>query len=307
MSDDLTRQQADGGHAMRATTRTDGITITRHRDAATFLVASESFRAREPVLTNIIGSVAAGVLQGRRYDRELWLSLHSDDGRTIGIAMRTAPYNLVVSPMDDVAAHALGAFIAVEDPDLPGITGPRVVVDGVLEGLASTRSPRTMMADVARVLVDLTAPAPVEGAARRASAADRAVIIDWHRAFAEEVGLPVHFVEEIVAAGLAAGSLWLWTVAGTDVALAGHALPVEIPSGTVARLGPVYTPPQFRGRGFGTAVTAHVAASLRDAGCTVMLFADATNARTNGIYQRLGFEARAEIVEVELIDAEDRD
>jgi predicted GNAT family acetyltransferase len=276
--------------------------INRHRDAATFLAASATFREQEPVLTNVIGSVAAGVVEGRHYERELWLTVHGDDGRTVGVAMRTAPWNLVVSPMDDVSARALGAFMAAQDPGLPGITGPRRVVDGVLEGLASSRLPRAMMADIARVLDDFTPPEPVEGAARRATADEQAVIVDWHRRFAEEVGLPAHFVEESVAAGVAAGSFWLWTVAGTDVALAGHALPVETPSGHVARLGPVFTPPPFRGRGFGTAITAHVAASLRDAGCTVMLFADAANARTNGIYQRLGFEARAEIVEVELID-----
>jgi len=284
-----------------------GVTIRSHPDAATFLAASESFRAQEPVLTNIIGSVALGVVQGRRYERELWVTLHSDDDRTVGIAMRTAPWNLAVSPMDDASARALGAFVAAEDPGLPGVTGPRAVVDVVLEGLASSRSPRTVMADVARVLQDFTAPEPVEGIARRALADDRGVIIDWHGRFAAEVGLPAHAVDESVDAGLAAGSFWLWTLAGTDVALAGHQLPVQTPSGRVARIGPVYTPPPFRGRGFGTAVTAHVAAYLREEGCTVMLFADASNERTNGIYQRLGFQARAEIVEVELVEAGRRD
>jgi len=274
--------------------------ITRHPDAAAFLAATQAFRAQEPVLTNILGSVAAGVVAGRRYERELWLTVDRPD--IVGVAMRTAPWNLSVSPMDEDAARALGRFVAIEDPDLPGITGPRSVVDAVLEGLAPSRTPRTIIIEVARVLADFRPPDPVDGSARRAAVADRDLVMTWHREFGEDVGLPLHELEGAVDTAIANGSLWLWIVDGNPTAMAGHALPVAVPSGMVTRVGPVFTAPSVRGRGYGTAITAHVTARLRDSGATVMLFADAANARTNAIYQRLGFDPYAEFVEVALED-----
>jgi predicted GNAT family acetyltransferase len=276
--------------------------VRRHPDAAAFLTATSAFRAREPVLTNILGSVAAGVVAGRRYDSELWLTIHRGGGSVAGIAMRTAPWNLAVSPMDDDSARTLGRFIAREDPAVPGITGPRSVVEAALAGLASPRPARVAMVDVARVLRQLTPPSSVAGTPRRATAEDRSTVLDWHRQFGTEAGLPLHMVDEAVDTVLDAESLWLWTVAGRSVAMAGHAPPVDTPGGRVTRVGPVYTPPQERGRGFASALTAHVSESLRRTGSTVMLFADAANAQANRIYERLGFEEVAEIVEVTLDD-----
>ena len=68
--------------------------IIRHDSAAAFLAATEDFRAADPLLTNIMGSVASGVLAGRVYESELWLTVHDEAG-LIGMAMRTAPWNLV--------------------------------------------------------------------------------------------------------------------------------------------------------------------------------------------------------------------
>ncbi len=281
------------------------VTITVHPDAAAFLAASLAFRARDPVLTNIIGSVAAGVVAGRRYERETWLTVHDRTAQdrtdeVVGLAIRTAPWNLLVSPMDTDAAHALGAFLSTRDPDLPGITGPRPVVEAVLPALNPPGVPRTVMVDVARVLEELRPPPPVPGSARRATHDDRALLLGWHRSFGAEADLPAHGLEESVDAGIEHGSWWLWAVGGDPVAMAGHAPPVDTPGGTVTRIGPVFTPPEQRRRGYGTAITAHVALHLRQSGSSVMLFADAGNADTNRLYGRLGFRAKAEIVEVVL-------
>jgi predicted GNAT family acetyltransferase len=60
-------------------------------------------------------------------------------------------------------------------------------------------------------------------------------------------------------------------------------------------VAPVYTPPEHRRRGYGAAVTAACAADAlaRDAD-HVVLFTDRTNATSNSVYQRIGFERIAE-------------
>jgi len=58
-----------------------------------------------------------------------------------------------------------------------------------------------------------------------------------------------------------------------------------------ARIGPVYTPPQFRGRGYGSGVTAAITQLAERKGAeSVILFTDLANPTSNSIYRRLGYE-----------------
>ena len=58
-----------------------------------------------------------------------------------------------------------------------------------------------------------------------------------------------------------------------------------------ARIGMVYTIPEFRGRGYGAAITGSLARVLLEGGQRwVSLFADDLNPTSTGIYRRLGFQ-----------------
>ena len=81
------------------------------------------------------------------------------------------------------------------------------------------------------------------------------------------------------------GAVHLWTVDGEAVASAARRAPIR----GVARIGPVYTPPALRARGFGAAVTASATAAILDLGTTPVLFTDLDNPVSNAIYQRLGY------------------
>jgi predicted GNAT family acetyltransferase len=55
------------------------------------------------------------------------------------------------------------------------------------------------------------------------------------------------------------------------------------------RVGPVYTPPGQRRRGYAGALTVAVSQAARDAGAQqVVLFTDLANPTSNALYQRLG-------------------
>jgi predicted GNAT family acetyltransferase len=66
---------------------------------------------------------------------------------------------------------------------------------------------------------------------------------------------------------------------------------------------PVYTPSRWRGRGYGSAVTAAATRDVLDDGGVPVLFTDLTNHTTNdiyqGIYQGLGYRAVEDRVEIE--------
>jgi predicted GNAT family acetyltransferase len=88
----------------------------------------------------------------------------------------------------------------------------------------------------------------------------------------------------------------VWRVAGEPVAFAAVGRPME---GAMSRIGPVYTPAEFRGRGYGSAVTAAAARWALDRGAEhVVLFTDLANPVSNSIYQRLGFRAVSDALEV---------
>lgn len=58
----------------------------------------------------------------------------------------------------------------------------------------------------------------------------------------------------------------------------------------VARVGPVYTPPEQRRQGYGAAVTAACTSDALDRGASdVVLFTDLANPTSNAIYQQIGY------------------
>jgi predicted GNAT family acetyltransferase len=132
--------------------------------------------------------------------------------------------------------------------------------------------------------LELPEPMP-PGTARVATAADRDLLESWFSAFGAEVGeMPGR--SSAVDDRLSHGGLTLWEDDGAPVSLAGRG---RRSAGTV-RVGPVYTPPERRRRGYAGAVTAAVSqAALDDGADSVVLFTDLANPTSNSVYQRLGY------------------
>jgi predicted GNAT family acetyltransferase len=109
----------------------------------------------------------------------------------------------------------------------------------------------------------------------------------WFSAFAAEAGVG-DSPGQVVRSRLTSGQLMLWEVAGEPASLAG----VTAVIAGVARIGPVYTPPARRGRGYGGAVTAAISQLALARGAeSVILFTDLANPASNSLYLKLGYEA----------------
>ncbi|HEY7018095.1 MAG TPA: GNAT family N-acetyltransferase, partial [Gaiellaceae bacterium] len=133
-------------------------------------------------------------------------------------------------------------------------------------------------------------PRPTPGRMRPYTPADREVAVRWMDAFVEEA-LPhaqpessEEFVEHRTAEPNAGLVLW---EDGEVVSFAGYG--GLTPHGI--RIGPVYTPPELRGRGYASALTAALTQQLLDGGRRFcFLFTDLANPTSNSIYQRIGYE-----------------
>jgi predicted GNAT family acetyltransferase len=71
-------------------------------------------------------------------------------------------------------------------------------------------------------------------------------------------------------------------------------------TGGVVRIGPVYTPPDRRARGYATACVEALSRSIVDAGDTAILYTQLANPTSNGIYRRIGYEPVLEVLRYEL-------
>jgi len=142
-------------------------------------------------------------------------------------------------------------------------------------------------------------PAP-PGRARVATAADSGLLLDWLEAFGREAdGHGGPDLQRTVADRLSYGGLTLWE-SGGPVSMAGVTRAVA----GQARVGPVYTPPERRGKGFGGAVTAAVSQAAKDAGVgEVLLYTDLANPTSNALYQRLGYEPVSDSVQLLFLSA----
>lgn len=253
-------------------------------------------RVADAFRTNILGSVATAVADGSlTYDDYLWWVASDDQGRVIGAAMRTAPHGMVLSPMPIEAITELARAVSIHDDGLPGVSGPRGVVENFIEQYRKTRSEGSVRESrmeeehLLYALKELSIPS-VEGEMTTAVPEDFDVIHEWYRNFGQDTGVFMPNPQGSIRAGMGRGSYRFWVVGGERVSMAGHAPLVETPTGSIARVGPVYTPPLHRRNGYAGALTATLSKELLAKGAKVMLYTDAKNPTSNSIYQKIGFE-----------------
>jgi uncharacterized protein len=276
--------------------------VRRPSDPSEFLAAASPLLLHDEARHNLILGLA-GTLRDQpdRYDEfRLWLVERSGD--IVAAALQTPPHNLVLAEPSNVSAlDALADAIAQDGFDLPGVVAAIPEVDRFADSW-ETRTRATRVRRVSQRIYRLTklrAPDDVPGTARVATAADVSLLVDWVEAFADEALQrapgPDSETERIVTSRLRGreSGFMLWEDSG-PVSLAGWGGPT--PNGI--RVGPVYTPPDKRARGYGSAVTAAVSEMQLSRGRQFcFLYTDLDNPTSNSIYMRIGYEPVCDSVE----------
>jgi len=248
----------------------------------------DSWVARDPVRHTVLGTIAAAVRGGPPQGARCVCTSR-------GVAARSAsPYPVALAGAFDDEERALLIAHLAALPDLAGLVGTAEVVDSIVRAFEARRPHR-----VAQVLYRLDALAdptpPPAGHARPAEATDRDLLVPWYEGFGRDIGEPMTGdLGALVDVALARGRVWLWIDGGRPVAMARR----QAANAGSARLGPVYTPLELRGRGYASAVTAVATRDILDEGCVPVLFAAAANPVSNHIYQRLGYELVEECARV---------
>ncbi|MFI1302183.1 GNAT family N-acetyltransferase [Streptomyces sioyaensis] len=267
-------------------------TMTRH--LADFEAAAGAFLRSRPAAHTVLLSVASSLrsLGADAYGAEApafgWW--RRDGQGPVGAALVwTPPRTALLSPMPDAAAGELVETLTAERIGIPGVNAGRAVAEAVAGAWQRRHGGTVTTAERLRLyrLDQLIEPSPAPaGTARRATPADRDLLLAWFTAFAAEVGDPPPRDARAVDARIAGGRCLLWETDGRPVAMAGHTPPLS----GAARVAPVYTPPELRGRGYAGAVTAATSRAVRAGGTQeLLLFTDLANPTSNALYQRLGY------------------
>jgi predicted GNAT family acetyltransferase len=271
------------------------VRVDFHPGARQFLAAAESLLRSDPFSTNVMAVVAARVAAGDDPDSEhyLWATIGDRERRIVGAAMHTPPHHLFVSRMPAEAALALADTVADAGRDLPGVNGA-VDATGPFAEAWQTRTGQTSNVITAMRMYrlgQLAWPQGVFGESITAgSPRDVELIASWLDAFHDEAEphAPVLDWQALAERRLASKQVHLWQAEDTVVSLAA----VSAPAAGVARVGPVYTPPVHRRRGYGAAVTAAATAAALAAGAVhVVLYTDLANPTSNSIYRQIGYMA----------------
>ena len=275
--------------------------VERFSDGGAFLERAEPLLLVDEARHNLILGLAGTLRENpASYDEQHeWVVL--DGGRPVAAALRTPPFNLALArPASDEALAALVEALAVEE--LPGVTAALPEADAFATRWAEMHpvAPRTTMRQHIYELDRVEPPPRQTGASRDATGADRELAVAWWSAFAEETragGPRPDRAEAAVDHRLAAATAGfrLWEDEGRVVSLASWG--GQTPNGI--RIGPVYTPPELRGRGYATALTAELSQRLLDAGHRFcFLYTDAANPTANAIYERIGYRQVCDSAEI---------
>ena len=275
-------------------------------DAAIFLAQAEALLLADEARHNLILGIAGTIRDAPDLypERNLWLVGH--DGAVLAAALRTPPYNLILARPQ--SKEALAALVLAITEELPGVVGAEPEVQEFAElwsqrtGLAN----RTNMRQGVYALDRVEPPPAVPGSVRVATADDRELLLRWWIDFGAEVlhegGPGRERAPQSVDHKLTSptGGFLLWEDGGEPVSFAGWGGPT--PHGI--RIGPVYTPPDLRGRGYATALTADLSQQLLDGRLFdggrrfCFLYTDLANPTSNAIYERIGYRRIADAAEI---------
>jgi predicted GNAT family acetyltransferase len=271
--------------------------LTRFSSAQAFLARAQDFLlVNEAHHTMPIGVASILAFKPDAYQTEPYFAVVEENGVLLVAAVRTPPYNVILSLCEHRAALELIAqdvHTLYAGKVVAGVIAPKPVSIQFAEiwRALTGQAFHLKTAERAYKLEKVKPISGVSGHMRRAVEADRALMIKWVAAFQDEAfgGHEATLVERVVNNSLTlppnvrGAFLWEDEHAVTLVGYGG-------PTPNSMRIGPVYTPPEFRRRGYASACTAGVSQYLLDSGRKfVTLFTDLANPISNHIYQEIGY------------------
>ena len=275
--------------------------LQAHSDAPAFLAAAAPVLAGDEARHNLVYGICSTLVDVPEAYPIAHLWTVADDA-VVGAAVMAPPFNVVVArPVDrDVMSFAARA-LHEQGIGVPGVTGAVPEVGDFARAWQELTGAglHLRMSQGIYAAREVQLPEGTPGGSRPARPEDREVVVDWLRAFqaealpadAPQANLDALFERRLVSS---TAGFELWDDGSKPVSLCGYG--GRTPHGI--RIGPVYTPPVLRARGYASALVASVTKRLLDGGRDYcFLYTDLANPTSNRIYTNVGYELACESAE----------
>ncbi len=296
------------------------IRVRTHPDVQAFLARAEPWLLRAEQRYGLLLGIAYQVLRGtHRYRTPIyWATIEddstdagafaddastvradADDAPLIGCAFRTPPHQVGVTALPTEAIEPLVASLRETYLNLPGVAGPEPTATAFADAWTARFGGKWWLEQRQRLhsLTRVTFPsAPAAGALRPALPPDVPVARAWMAGFiretrARQVGADA--AERLIEQQ----RLHIW-VDGEPRCM----VSAVRDTANTAGIGAVYTPPQFRNRGYASVAVATLSRQLLESGRrSCFLYTDLANPVSNAIYARVGYEPIDDVIEIKIL------
>lgn len=278
-------------------------------DANSFLDLSRSHLMNAEAENNLLLS-SAWTLARSSAVRSAKLSFFNcvSGNQVVGSALNATERRLLISQTSDEAATFMGREMARRGTRLRGILGPVSSAEAFGRAYA-LEADQPMRPRLWQRILKLDSPVAdslvpqCPGLARLAKEKDHRQLLQWSLKFVAECGLDERAEEtkEVIRRYLENKQLYVWENQGI-VAMAGWG--GLTPNGV--RVNMVYTDPSARGRGYASTLVHYLGRKLFSEGHRFcFLFTDARNLSANRIYERLGYGAVGDFIELRPVTSVD--
>ncbi|MEO8740679.1 MAG: GNAT family N-acetyltransferase [Casimicrobiaceae bacterium] len=278
--------------------------LVAYDEPGRFLAAAATFLRTSEVENSVIVLPAERMVASPQDDDVgcYWATV-SAHGVVVAAAFHASVGGVLITSSPAWACTLIAADIAARARTPNSVVGPL----GSCEGFARAWREHTGQAHALRFHLrhfELTQPPPIfvaSGSARLPRECEEERLVNWTLAFVAEIELPEppEHTRRRALTRIGRGQVRIWDDAG-PVAYAGYGADA---SDTV-RIAPVYTPPEFRGKGYASALVADLSRELFARGKrAIFLTTDVANPTSNSIYQRIGYRPVADHYHFSLLPA----
>lgn len=268
--------------------------LTRYTDARAFMARVQAALEETEAANNLmIGITNRLVEHPERFKFAPYLAAVTDGDAVVAAAVMTPPNRVILYSArgdDPAPLRLLVADLVAGGWSAPGVVGPSTPARAFAElwQMETGRPYRPGMSERVYELRQVSPSSGVPGHLRPARAEELPLLVEWIIGFNRDAHLtpddPATIAEHLTQR-IAAGEYFVWDDGG-PVSVAGtgrhttHGMAI----------GPVYTPPELRNRGYASACVAALSQRLLDQGWQFCcLFTDLANPTSNTIYQRIGY------------------
>ena len=270
--------------------------LIRFETAGAFLEKVEGYLLDNEAFNNLYLGISYGLkanpnLYGKN---QPYFACVENENEIVAVLLRSPPYDALVyshcKQYQEAFELLVNDLLSIQS-DTEGINGPAAQSEAFAKLWSEAAGKRFEKGIhcLLYVLKEVVHPEFTNGAMRLPENKDFDTILKWMKAFHSEATPhdPVSNLEERILQNFNQGNYFIFESEGEVVSAAAKARPLR----NGITINSVYTPPEFRKKGYATQLVAMLSQHLLDEGKQfITLYTDMSNPTSNSIYQKIGYK-----------------